>query len=143
MSRTSKSAPSLNWALDSGDSPEQAAARIEWEAGQAEHERTIAECKQHHGDHAWLLVWQPAEVPEFECEHCPAHGGDLLPGMADLLYGEWTIGRHAIEFGKELPEDATPVRLAVGVAVENVVHPGGPWGATEYDVEIYITERAA
>lgn len=105
-----------------------------------EDERLIAACAAL-GGHSWRLDGTPEETPRLECEDCPV-ALDLVQECLDWLDGsEQELGGRTVVFGIELPADAEPYSIPVHAWVENVVYPGGPWGDTEYDIEVHIEPR--
>lgn len=130
--------------LEEPPTAEAIAAQAAWEVEDAERQRRITACGNREGGHAWMVEGTPEEPPWLECADCPAVGNDLLEDILDLVDGEQIeLGGRSVHFGQELPGiQSSCFSIPVNVEVENIIHEGGPWGPTEYDVAISITDRA-
>ncbi|MBG0818940.1 hypothetical protein [Planomonospora sp. ID82291] len=116
----------------------------EMERGEQRAREAIAACVARHGGHAWMLECEPEEAPVLSCAHgCPAQAHTLFPeDPTDLMVGDLTADDGTTIHIQGGEHDATClVQIPVSVEVEDVIYPGGPWGATEYDVFIHLTNR--
>lgn len=132
------------FALDGPPAPEALAAQAAWEVEEAARQQLITACANRDGGHAWELEGEPGETPCLSCAGCPATSHDLLDSCLDFLYDQRiALGGHLVHFGQALPTDAEGYRIPVNVTLEDIVHPGGPWGGPECDVAVHITDRPA
>jgi hypothetical protein len=104
--------------VDSAETPSE--AYLAYGLAEAWGEWRKASCVEALGEHRWLLVVEEGSA-SLRCENpeCPADVNDVYPDGWEFL---------AIE-------------VPVTVAVETIEHRGGPWGPTEYDVNIYLEQR--